>query len=605
MKKIITIVGFLCSFPIFGSLISEINSFHSWLDIHQQELERCQLERAGDSITLCDKTVVSLKEMKQLFAMSAQELVQYIKDAGINLEISCASTSGPFDKHCQKHSKRKAFKKRYHLHGQFLGRENTILLRSDALKGSLIHEYVHYLEFNNKNLLWGRRYKFERVELEKKIIVRMDEIIAQVKDNEARLKKEGKLKGLLKEMVAISGGLQKFSKWQDLIDERNIFMLYIKWGDLFGATDQDVALAKKNMNFICKRSDFKSLPKNQCPKLKIKKSHLEEVKQVISYLRPKPNFELLDKFIQGINPKKKESLKQTVKRVKEYIYNDWKMVADTSYKSISKKDNILPDTTLDTHHAHCVGLSTLYLLAFEKLGISAELIRIPRHVLVQVCVGSECYYIETLKKGLIINKDFYFKNNYTTKAELEKTFYFKPAKLSSSLYLSLGFIANGAKQYELADILYKKSIDTDRRFADAYSNLAGVYQQQGKARMAKSYLEIALKVNPVHTSSLVNKALMLWNSEGNKAKKNILELLKKAQNINPSYIETYRVRSIILEKLGKFKKSFVNQLVVSLQQSKNCIHVERLFYLQKKIIDKIFLRKYLKDLNVLRKTCEI
>lgn len=606
MIKLLITLFILFSTQCFSSdLLKELTNFHSWLVEHESELARCETTRSADLILLCDKTEVSIKELKSLFAMSESELVKFIKNKGINLEIYC-SDKGAFTPYCKKDIKRKMFKSHYYLQGQFLGRENTILLKSDALKGSLIHEYIHYLEFNNKNKIWGKRYKAQRVALEKRVIARMDAIILKVKKEEAVLKKRGKLPAILKEMLALSKGLQGFSKWQDLIDERNIFLLYLKWGDLFGVTPKDVELAKKNMGFICKRNDIRGLSPFQCPKqLKRKLSALSEVKRIIKEIRPNPNYDYVEKFLKGINKKRNEPLSKTVARVSDYIYKKWEIRADLSYESIKQKDNILPDTTLQQKRAHCVGLSTLYLLAFEKIGVDASLIRIPRHVLVQACKSKKCLLIETLKKGKIVTQDYYFKNNYLTKEELKNSFYFKPAKLASSLYLSLGFIANGAKQYALAEYLYKKSLEADRRFAEGYSNLAGVYQSIGKKRMARSYVDIALKINPNHTSSYINKALIIWNEYGKKKRVEVFNLLAKAQKINPLYRETFRVRSLIYEKLKNYKKSFINQLVVSLQEPKNCISTQRLFKIKKMIKSVSFLSKYKKDLKMLKASCEI
>jgi tetratricopeptide (TPR) repeat protein len=606
MKKLLITISLLLSFNCFSSdILEDLNNFHRWLAKHELELAKCETSIAGDTISLCDKTEVSVKELKSLFAMNESQLVNFIKGKGINLEVFCSSP-GRFTPYCKKDIKRKMFKAHYHLQGQFIGIENTILLKSDALKGSLIHEYVHYLQFTNSNKIWGKRYKAERIALEQRVVARMDAIIEKVRKDEKKLKKQGKLSAILKEMLALSKGLQRFSKWQDLIDERNIFLLYIKWGNLFGVSVNDVQLARKNMGFICKRTDIRGLSKAQCPKLASKKiSPLSEVKRIIKEIRPNPSYTLIEKFLKGIEKVESEPLSKTISRVSDYIYKKWSMSADLSYESIKQKDNILPDTTLEQRRAHCVGLSTLYLLAFEKIGVDASLIRVPRHVLVEACDGEECLLIETLKKGKVVTKRFYFKNNYLTKEELKDTFYFKPAKIASSLYLSLGFIANEAKQYSLAEYLYKKSLEADRRFAEGYSNLAAVYQAMGKKRMARSYIDIALKINPSHTSSYINKALIIWNEHGKNKRAEVFRLLDQAQKLNPLYHETFRVRSLIYEKLKNYQKAFINQLVVSLQQQKNCISTARLFKLKSMVKSVTFLKKYKKDLKILKANCEI
>jgi tetratricopeptide (TPR) repeat protein len=552
---------------------------------------------------MCDNTHLKIAELKKMFKMSPASLVKYIKKKGINLEIFCTKNRGVFTKWCDPKIKRESFKKRYSLQGQFLGRENTILLKANAYKGSLIHEYIHAQQYLNNKKIYGHRYKYERSHIERKAIKRMDQIIRIVKKDEAKLKKENKLSPYLKEMVALSQGVQRFSKWQDLIDERGIFLVYLKYGKLIGATKEDIALAQKNMGFICKRSDLRYMSKQFCPKSKQEVVSFQ-VKSLIKELRPKPDFTLINKFIQGVPSRPQKSLKKNIELVTNYIFNEWKIKPDTSYKSIQQKDNILPDTTLDVRHAHCVGLSTLYLLAFEKMGIYAELIRIPRHVLVKACdlKKSVCHYIETLKKGKIVDKNFYLKNNYTTVNEVRGTFYFRSSKLLSSLYLSLGYIANQAKQFGIAEYLYKKSIDNDRRFAEGYANLAGVYQKTGKLRLAKQYNEIALKINPKHIPSIVNKAVLLWNENKKKNEKEVLRILNKAQNINFSYSEIYRVRAQVFEHGKKYKKAFINYLSL-LMSSSDCSYYKNLDQLLKKIKDRSFLKKYQLDIKDFAAKC--
>lgn len=48
-------------------------------------------------------------------------------------------------------------------------------------------------------------------------------------------------------------------------DERSIFMLYLKFGNEFGAQEEDIGLAKLNMGYICNSKTWKGqLPSNQC-----------------------------------------------------------------------------------------------------------------------------------------------------------------------------------------------------------------------------------------------------------------------------------------------------------------------------------------------------
>jgi tetratricopeptide (TPR) repeat protein len=589
MKSIIFSILLGCSLllkaEVSSPALEQSRNLYQWLEKNESFFTECITKKQGDKIILCDNTQIAIEEIKTMFRMSAAQLVNYIKKQGVKLEIICMKESGEFTPWCVRKSKQSNFKKRYYLQGQFLGRENTILLRANAYKGSLIHEYIHFLEFKNSNKVLGHRYKYERVEIERKLIQRMDEIIAQVKKDEAALRKSGKLPALLKEMVALSSSLQKFSKFQDLIDERNIFDLYLRWGKLLGIPDQDRKLAAKNLEFICKRKDL-SLGAKQCfttQFTKREKGIWEQVKRVIEEVRPRPSFALVKRFLKNV-PDRGRSLKENITLINSYIFKTWSIVPDHSYRSIEKMDNILPDSTLKFKRAHCVGLATLYLLAFEQIGIKAQLLRIPGHVLVQVCDKKQCYWIETLERGKIISKQYYIKQGVVTAKELEDTYYLTPSSLVSSIYLSLGFIAAKSKQYDVAELFYKRSIDADRRIVDAYANLAALYFEMGKKRLSRTYLNIALKVNPHSLNALTNKAIELWQEGKQQA---AFEIIKQAKTINPLKDFVLKTSFNFNRQKKRWKQAFLDGLIYNLQHKSDCHFFSKLQSIRRYLTDKV------------------
>ena len=128
----------------------------------------------------------------------------------------------------------------------------------------MIHEYVHYLQSENKNSVYGSIYKKTKNKVKKELTQEMDRLIAVV----TKLEKAGKkaeLAAEVKKFVTISGFMQKFAPWQDLIDEREIFLLYLERGGEFGADRKDLELARKNMGFICHSKSWNGvLPTEQC-----------------------------------------------------------------------------------------------------------------------------------------------------------------------------------------------------------------------------------------------------------------------------------------------------------------------------------------------------
>lgn len=197
--------------------------------------------------------------------MSPSELKKYLSGGPMKIEILCdGKRDAPFGAVCEKKTTRASFSKLTSLHGQYLPDEDVILLRSGSSPGCLIHEYIHSLQSKSSELLDGRAYKKNRNAVQKALVQVMDEKIELIRWLEANGKKS-KVKEQLPEFMAVNTKLQEFAPWQDLIDERGIFLLYLKYGREFGVGEEDIKLARKNMGFICKSRRWKGkLPKEQC-----------------------------------------------------------------------------------------------------------------------------------------------------------------------------------------------------------------------------------------------------------------------------------------------------------------------------------------------------
>jgi len=246
--------------------IEDVVDFKKWLTSNVAHFAKCTPRKSQSDYLLCDGTKVPVKTLKNLFKLSPAELVKWLKEQGIKIEILCdtKSSTQPFQKFCVKQTKFPSFKKLSQLHGKYLPEHKTILIKSSASKGSLIHEYIHYKQAENTNPVYGKVYKKTRAVLQRKLTAILDRKIIMVK----RLEKKGltkKSKGHIMDFMEASELLRLFSFWQDLIDERGIFQLYLLYGSEFGAGNEDLKLAKLNMGHICKNKKIlKVLPKDQC-----------------------------------------------------------------------------------------------------------------------------------------------------------------------------------------------------------------------------------------------------------------------------------------------------------------------------------------------------
>jgi hypothetical protein len=228
---------FVLTLNIFGSAalasspstLNEAVDFLEWLETHTKDFASCQPKKIADVFVLCDGTRVPRAELKSLLAQSKAEVILELKKKGIQVRVVAtgdASLSSAMD-----------------LHGKYLPPERTILIRDSASVGSLIHEYIHFLQSENDQKVFGKMYKKERNRIQKNLV----EFIDSRNSDPKKLTKEG-LQGVLIASQALRG----FGPWQDLIDERGIFQLYILHGSDLGVASEDIALAKKNMGFICK-----------------------------------------------------------------------------------------------------------------------------------------------------------------------------------------------------------------------------------------------------------------------------------------------------------------------------------------------------------------
>lgn len=245
--------------------LKQANTFMTWLQSHEKKFLNCEIEKTETHYVLCDKTRVSIAELKKLFAMTPAELKDYLAKGSTKIEILCDDKKdAPFGAVCEKKSPRATFTKLTSLHGQYLPDEDVILLRGGATPGCLVHEYIHSLQSKNNELFEGHAYKKERNAIQKSLVQVMDDKIELIRWLEANGKKS-KVKEHLPEFMAVNKKLREFAPWQDLIDERSIFLLYLKYGQEFGAGPEDIRLARKNMRFICKSARWKGkLPKDQC-----------------------------------------------------------------------------------------------------------------------------------------------------------------------------------------------------------------------------------------------------------------------------------------------------------------------------------------------------
>jgi hypothetical protein len=239
--------------------------FFSWLEKNTKSFGQCEPKKEKDTYILCDNTKINQSELAELFKKTPGDLIQFFKSKNITTEVICTDAKETLVKECLKESSNKTFSSIGSLHGKYLPEEKKILIRNSASPGSLVHEYIHYLQSENTNPIYGKVYKKERNQVQSELKQFMDDKIALILKMEGQTNNKNELQLHLKEFGTATQAMLGFAPWQDLIDERSIFLLYIKFGKEFGATDTDISFAKKNMGFICNNEKLKPvLSKTSC-----------------------------------------------------------------------------------------------------------------------------------------------------------------------------------------------------------------------------------------------------------------------------------------------------------------------------------------------------
>ncbi len=245
MKLILFVFAFF-SLAEARSTQQKASDFFNWLNKNEKLFVDCQIQKTNDEITLCDHTKVSYSEVKKLFALSSGELIKEFNKKNIQVEVVSDSNE----------LKNKTFKKVSSLHGLYLPDENKIIVRSGATTGVLIHEYLHFKQSTNQEKIDGHIYKGEKNKLRNEIESDLDQMMVEIKSLEQKKDKQ-KLNLKASEFIQLNNFMVDFGKWQDLIDERSLFLLFLKFEKDFSIPKADIELAQKNLKFICNRKDLK------------------------------------------------------------------------------------------------------------------------------------------------------------------------------------------------------------------------------------------------------------------------------------------------------------------------------------------------------------
>lgn len=269
MLKITILLSMFFSFSLRAApVLRESQDFLDWLEKNKQQFANCTIEKDESTVYLCDHTEVDLVAIQKMFKLSLGALISQIQKLNVQVRYICdeKETKKNSKKLCAKDDLSQKFKKMSQLHGLYVQDQKTILLNRKSSKAVLIHEYVHHLQSESKVKVAGRHYKAERNQLQIKINDELDRLMLEIAELEKKKDKPA-LMAKANEFIQLNDVFLKLGKWQDYIDERSIFSLFLKNQKKFNLPVEDLELVKKNMRAICNRSDLKDFSVPECVNL--------------------------------------------------------------------------------------------------------------------------------------------------------------------------------------------------------------------------------------------------------------------------------------------------------------------------------------------------
>jgi len=119
-------------------------------------------------------------------------------------------------------------------------------------------------------------------------------------------------------------------------------------------------------------------------------------------------------------------------------------------------------------------------------------------------------------------------------------------------YVNLGNALRYEKKYEETKQLYEKALSMRPNDAGIINNLGNVYQDQGQLKEALQYYLKAISINPYLVSSINNVGLVYHKlGQHPEAKK----YFQQAVNIDPNYSEAYYSLGIVYFESGEYDKA--------------------------------------------------
>lgn len=210
------------------------------------------------------------------------------------------------------------------------------------------------------------------------------------------------------------------------------------------------------------------------------------------------------------------------------VFDTWGITFDADRNSVS---TLFPHCIFQNKKGSCVGITLLYLLLAEKLGIPIYGVRAPGHFFCRYDNGSTRINIEPLKRGACMNDAWYRYKFHIADTTIYPLRNASIGEVSGVVDYNLGTIALNRKKYPQAQRYLDRAVAYIDTFPEAQGNLAIVLDATGMSLQALSLLKNVREIYPQLENIDQNLALVqLRSSHYNEALASFTKLLEKTDD---------------------------------------------------------------------------
>ena len=238
------------------------------------------------------------------------------------------------------------------------------------------------------------------------------------------------------------------------------------------------------------------------------------------------------------------------------LFNEY-LFEEKGYSSAASFDPeycFLP-SVIENRQGNCLGLSLLYLVVAERIGIPLYGVLAPDHTFVRYDDGKRRINIETTKSGQGYEDSYYEEWGMLPSFYRGYNFYLRNLSQREMIGIFLNnrgraYYGKGKLDQAISD--FKQALAINPNYAEAYNNRGVAHFHKGELdRAIKDYCQ-ALRINPNYAKAYNNRGVVY-------CRKGIpgpaIRDYNRALKLNPNWAEAYYNRGLAYYDKGEFDKA--------------------------------------------------